>query len=438
MAGGSWTTQNKVRPGAYINFESNTGSFGTMGDRGIVTMPMVMSWGAKKQVMELEPTNNFQEILGYSLLDDELLLIKEAFKCASKILLYRVNGGSKATKTVENLTATAKYEGVRGNDITVRISEDINAKGEFIVTTYLDKSVVYEQTASSIDSLKSNPYVDFTGTGALSESAGIVLEGGSDTTPVTQDYMDYFTAIEVFDFNTMALPVDDDTIKSTAVSFIKRLRNDEGKKIQAVLSDYTSADYEGIISVKNGVKLADGTVIDKVKATAYVAGITAGADVNVSNTYKSYAGAVDVDTKYTNSQIVKALNAGEIVFVANGEKVVIEQDINTLTSFSSEKDKSFRKNRVIRVLDSIANDIQKIFSNYYIGKVTNDDDGRNLFKSEVVNYMKTLQGINAIQNFNSDKDIIVQAANEKDSIIVDAYIQPTDSMEKLYMKVTLN
>ena len=438
MAGGSWTTQNKVRAGAYINFESNKGSIGTLSDRGIVTMPLTMSFGAKKQIIELQPTDNFQELFGYSLLDEKLLLIKEAFKCAKKVIVYRVNGGAKATKVAKNLTLTAKYEGSRGNDITVKLSEDINEEGTFNVTTYLDNTVVYEQKATSIDTLSNNPYVVFSGTGELAENAGIVLEGGNDADAVTQDYMDYFNAIEVLDFNTMALPVNDNTIKAATVTFIKRLRNDEGKKVQAVLADYPIADYEGIISVKNGVILSDKTVVDKVKATAYIAGITAGADVNISNTYKSYAQAVDVDTRYTNTEIVEALNQGEIVFISNGEKVIIEQDVNTLTTFTSKKDKSFRKNRVIRVLDSIANDIQKIFSKYYIGKVTNDDDGRTLFKSEVINYMNTLQGINAIMNFDSSTDITVQPANEKDSILVDAYIQPADSMEKLYMKVTLN
>lgn len=230
MSGSTWTTQNKVRPGAYINFLSQEKEVNPIRDRGIVTIPLAMSWGSKKTVIELESTSNFKEILGYDLLDNELLLIKEAFKRASKVLTYRVNGGTKATKVSGDLTITAKYEGTRGNDITVVIEEDINNAGTFIVSTYLSSRKVVEQIGITIESLVANSYVDFSGTGTLVESAGVILVGGTDDTAISQDYMDYFSAIEVLDWNTMALPIDDETIKSSCVTFIKRLRDDEGKK----------------------------------------------------------------------------------------------------------------------------------------------------------------------------------------------------------------
>lgn len=437
MAGGSWTTQNKVRPGAYINFKSEGGSLGTMSDRGVVTMPLVMSWGPIKEIIEIEPTCDYTDILGYGVLDSHVLLIKEAFKRASKVLVYRVNGGNKATKVSGALTVTAKYEGVRGNDITFVIEEDVDISGTFIVSTYLDGQKVMEQLGTTIESLENNAYLEFSGTGPLVANAGIVLTGGTDSAAVTNDYMDYFTAIEVEEWNTMALPLDDNTIKSACVSFINRLRNDEGKKVQAVLADYKIADNEGIISVKNGVRLTDGTVIDKVKATAWVAGATASAAVNESNTYISYDDAYDVDTKYTNTQIIETLNSGEFVFTQKDGKAIVEQDINTLTSFTADKGKQFRKNRVIRVLDSIGNDIQRIFSDYYIGKVDNTADGRNLFKAEIIKYFQSLQGINAVQNFDSSTDVTVSKGTEIDAIIVDVGVQPVDSMEKLYMTVTL-
>src|SRR5690606_23280447 len=190
-------------------------------------------------------------------------------------------------------------------------------------------------------------------------------------------------AIELHDFNTMAAPVDDETLKSVFVAFVKRMREDEGKKIQVVLPDYATADYEGVISVKNGVVLADGTVLNNVQATAWVAGATAGANVNQSLTYAAYDGAVDVDTRYTHTQIVQALQNGEFLFVPSDGRAIVEQDINTFTSFTPEKRQHFSKNRVIRVLDSLGNDLKRIFEQFYIGKVNNDDDGRNLFKNEI-------------------------------------------------------
>ena len=48
MAGGTFTVQNKVRPGAYINFKSVGKPLGTVADRGIMTMPLALKWGPSK------------------------------------------------------------------------------------------------------------------------------------------------------------------------------------------------------------------------------------------------------------------------------------------------------------------------------------------------------------------------------------------------------
>ena len=437
MAGGTFTVQNKVRPGAYINFKSAGKPLGTLSDRGIMTMPLSLKWGPSKKVIEITNETDIQEVLGYSLLDQELLLIKEAVKRASKILLYRVNDGTKATATVSPLTITAKDGGTRGNALSVILTEDVDAEGTFKVITLLDGRPVHEQLGKTVEDLENNSFVTFSGTGALAASSGTTLTNGTDTVAESQDYLDYFKAIEVFTWNTMAIPTTDSTVKGATVAFIKRMREDEGKKVQAVLENYPTADYEGIISVKNGVKLTDGTVIGAVKATAWVAAATAGAEVNQSNTYTSYDDSVDVDVRYTNTQIIEALQKGEFIFIEQGGKAVVEQDINTLISFTADKDKSFRKNRVIRVLDAIGNDMHRIFARNYLGSTDNHADGRKLFKGECINYLDTLQGISAIQNFDSTKDVEVLPGQESDSVVANVYVQPVDSMEKLYMTVTV-
>lgn len=169
-----------------------------------------------------------------------------------------------------------------------------------------------------------------------------------------------------------------------------------------------------------------------------MAGATAGAAPNESLTYDAYDGAVDVATKYTNSQIIAALQDGEFVFSAKDGRAVVEQDINTLTTFTPEKGKSFRKNRVLRVLDGLANDYMQVFSQSYIGKVPNNDDGRNLFKSEIINIVNQYQNIGAIQNFDPQTDLEVLPGADVDDVVVNQWIQPVDSIEKIYMTVTVS
>ena len=54
MAGGIWSTQNKVLPGVYIRFQSTSGANLTVGERGTVAICEPMSWGPVGQVMTVE------------------------------------------------------------------------------------------------------------------------------------------------------------------------------------------------------------------------------------------------------------------------------------------------------------------------------------------------------------------------------------------------
>ena len=54
MPGGTWTTQNKVRPGVYIRFQSTAQNNLTIGERGVVAICEPMSWGPVGQVMTVE------------------------------------------------------------------------------------------------------------------------------------------------------------------------------------------------------------------------------------------------------------------------------------------------------------------------------------------------------------------------------------------------
>ena len=55
MAGGIWTGQNKIRPGAYIQFKSVEKPGTILGTRGVAMMPVSMNWGG--QIIELYGTD---------------------------------------------------------------------------------------------------------------------------------------------------------------------------------------------------------------------------------------------------------------------------------------------------------------------------------------------------------------------------------------------
>ena len=53
LGGGTFTSQNKELPGAYINFVSAASASAALSDRGIATMPLELDWGVEGEVFEV-------------------------------------------------------------------------------------------------------------------------------------------------------------------------------------------------------------------------------------------------------------------------------------------------------------------------------------------------------------------------------------------------
>ncbi|MGN0134913.1 MAG: phage tail sheath C-terminal domain-containing protein, partial [Anaerotignum sp.] len=65
---------------------------------------------------------------------------------------------------------------------------------------------------------------------------------------------------------------------------------------------------------------------------------------------------------------------------------------------------------------------------------SNNANGRNLLKAEILAYHEQLMKMEAIENFTAE-DITVEKGVEKQDVVVYENVQPVDAMEKLYMKV---
>ena len=77
------------------------------------------------------------------------------------------------------------------------------------------------------------------------------------------------------------------------------------------------------------------------------------------------------------------------------------------------------------------------FEQNYAGKVSQDESGRALFKASIISYLTELQNAGAIINFNSTTDVMVEAGEQVDAYYSEIYIQPTYSVDKLYMIVNV-
>lgn len=442
MAGGTFDKLvGKVRPGTYINFVSTKHDTVGISSRGIVIIPLTNhNYGPVGEFITLDCGSPDAAIdkLGYSVYDSDdnrqMLLIREALKKAQKVIVYRVNGGTAAKATNEPITATAKYPGTRGNKLSFTVAA--NPVYGFDVQVNLDGSKVAEyEGLSTVEDLIAQDcaYITFSGTGALKAIAGVNLTSGTDTTVENDDVTTFLDAIEGVKFNTLCFPLTDASLQTAAKTKIKYMRENMGKGVQVVMPDTESDDYEGVINVTNAV-VVDGVALTHGEACAWVAAATAGASNVQSNTYVEYEGASAVVDAKSHEEAVAAINNGEFFFsVSEAGAVVVEYDINSLVTFANGKDKTYRKNRVIRVFDTFAEALQL---NFPPNKYDNNAVGWDIMEGIGRTIMKQFEDAGAITNVDYDNDFLVdRGTSQGDETFFNVGLQPVDSAEKLYFTI---
>lgn len=435
LGGGTFTAQNKKLPGAYINFVSAATADATLSDRGIVTLALPMKWGAEHTVIELtkgDAIKKCRSIFGYSYTDSEMTWLRDIFANAVKLFAYRLNGigGTKASSTL----ATAKHTGERGNDLGIKVAANIDDANKFDVSTYLGGVVIDKQTVASASGLVDNDFVVFKKTATLEAVAMQALTGGASASVTGDDYAAYLGDIESYSFNAIGYyaTTPELTVSRLYEAFVKRMRDEVGKKFQLVA--YTDGstitfDYEGIIAT------------NVLSAIPWLLGAQGGCAVNASCTNKLYSGEMDISTAVdtvsaTQSQLEASIDAGILTFHRVGNDFRVLTDINTLKTTTQDKGNVFKSNQTIRVIDQIGNDIAVLFNTKYLGVIPNNASGRISLWGDIVKHHEQLQAIGAIENFN-DANVVVTEGDTKRAVVVTDLVDIVNSMEQLYMTVTI-
>lgn len=425
LGGGTFVTQNKILPGSYINVISAASASAELSDRGIVAIPMVLKWGEEGKVLAVTK-GDFQKncfnIFGYDYTDDEMKPLREIFMNAIKVFVYRLGTGTKATCTY----ADAKCAGTRGNDIDIVISVNVDDNTKSDVKTYVDTLLVDSQTvltSGKTTALADNDFVVWKDNVALTATAGTPLTGGANATVTGANHSTALAALESVAFNVLVGDTTDSTTKGLYFNYCKRMRDELGIKFQCVLHKYSTADYEGVVSVENNTTS---------ECVYWVAGVLAGCAINKSLTNKLYNGEYTIDTVYTQTQLEAAITAGKFIFHKVGDNVRVLKDINTMVTTTADKGDIFKDNQTIRVIDQIANDIATLFNTKYLGVVPNDAAGRISLWADIVKHHEQLEEIRAIEEFE-DSDVTVEQGNTKQSVVVNDAITVVNSMVQLYM-----
>lgn len=426
LGGGMWTSQNKLLPGAYINVISAKRAEAATSDRGVAATAYEADWGASNEVIEVT-SDEFERdaliLFGYNYEDDKLKNLRELFKHAKKAYLYRLDkDGVKASNTY----ATAKYTGTRGNNLTIKISANVDVPSNWDVATFLDGVRIDNQTVSKASDLKSNAFVDFKSEATLKAEAGVPLTNGTNGSSITgTEHQAFLKAIEPYYYNSLGCISSDEATKKLYIAFGKRMRDEVGVKFQTVVHNYPSADNEGVISVKNNTT---------AELVYWTNGANAGCKVEGDLTNAEYDGEYEVKTDFTQAELEQALRNGEFVFHRVGQEVHVLEDINTLTTLTDTKDEEFKNNDTIRLVDALAEKTANTFNTKYNGKFPNDPDGRASLWNDHFDSLKAYAKKRVIKTPVAE-DVVVAEGNDKKSVYLESAITKIHKMSKLYATI---
>lgn len=120
--------------------------------------------------------------------------------------------------------------------------------------------------------LRDNDFVAFKKDAVLSLTAGQPLAGGTDGPVQDGAYQAYLDKVEAYSFNVLGCLATGEAVKGLMANFTRRMRDECGVKFQCVMFRYPGVDYEGVISVENGLEEAK----DDPGAVYWVTGAEAG------------------------------------------------------------------------------------------------------------------------------------------------------------------
>ena len=426
--GGSFVTQNKVLPGVYVNVSAENKVSSELSERGIAALGLELDWGPSGEVFYLSASDfrkNSQAYFGYGYASEEMKGLRDLFVRAAGCYFYRLNAGEAAA----NALCTAKYGGVRGNDLSIVVSE---AEGAFMVATYLDGQEVDAQAVNSAVELQDNAYVCWKSDAELTASSGLPLSGGTNLTDVGVDaYQEMLDKLEEVRFNVLGCLSTDTAVQQLFTNYTRSQRNASAARFQTVLYR-CDANYEGIISPVNAVRDA---CWPESSIVYWLCGAEAACAVNATLTNSVYDGEFDVIPLVASSELQAALQGGKIALHKLGEQLRVLEDVNTLLTVGDGQSEDMKFNQTMRVLDQIVTDLSNLFYQKYLGVVLNDSSGRVSLWNDIVSYYRKLEGLHAIESFEAS-DIAVKQGDNKKAVVISSYLTVINAMSQLYLTVT--
>lgn len=273
---------------------------------------------------------------------------------------------------------------------------------------------------------------------ALEPSAGTVaLSGGNNG--VVVGLGDALVKLRDEMYNVVVTDRQDVACQSAVAQFIVDLSDNQGKDRRAVIC----APESGSSTVSNAYDEKELTVLGQAmdndaSLTAFcVAAMSAGASWNTALTYSILPISGDPSIILDDQELEQWIAEGYMPISKREDGLwCITKDINSMHGDDDGMPEILKKNRAVRLIQTLRNTIKYVWETQYIGKVTNDDLGRDMLKGSICAILDLLVNGRGIAQY-SESDVVVIAGEKPDEVIMQLALTLYDSMEILYITMTL-
>lgn len=231
----------------------------------------------------------------------------------------------------------------------------------------------------------------------------IVYVMGTDGT--ISDALDYMAA-QVFDY--IVGPADCTKEEAAEVaSWVKSQRLNNGAKYKTVLPNHKADNYAIVNFTGDG--MTDGATVWATAAyCSRIAGLLAGTPMKISATYAPLPELSDC-ARLTKEESDEAVGAGELALRWDGRKVKLDRAVTSLVTTSQGMLDTFKKIKIVEIMDLIRTDITATAEDEYVGKYANSYDNKMLLVAAIRGYFMGLEQSGLVQpGYTVDIDVDAQ------------------------------
>lgn len=272
---------------------------------------------------------------------------------------------------------------------------------------------------------------------SLQPSAGsLALSGGNNG--VVIGLGDALVRLRDEMYNVVVTDRQDVACQSAVAQFIVDLSDNQGKDRRAVICAPEAGSVAANPYDEKELTVLGQAMDNDASLTAFcVAAMSAGASWNSAITYSVLPISGDPSIVLNDQELEQWIGEGYMPISKREDGFwCITKDINSMHGDDDATPEILKKNRAVRLIQTLRNTIKYVWETQYVGKVTNDALGRDMLKGSICAILDLLVNGRGIAQY-AEGDVVVMAGEKPDEVIMQLALTIYDSMEILYITMTL-